>query len=365
MVILSTGAVMDERAVATFWQEHACGDAQVGGLRERFHGDFDRCFTDCDRFRYQNERHLADCVDALDVVGKRVLEIGLGQGSDSERLIRRGARWSGVDLTAESVARLRTRLELRELPYDDLRQGSVLDLPFADDTFDLVFSHGVLHHVPEIGRAQSEVHRVLRADGELVMMVYARWSLNYLVSIGLIRRAALLAAFPLARAGIVAAEGREGMLAAHLGNARQMGLFRYLRLTEFVHHNTDGPANPYAVVYDRRRIRRDFSSFRIMRTYRRFMHAPPLPVHRMPGESLAGWHLWAHLTPVADAAGHAELAGIWRWAVARRDPQIDERTLRDLGLHRSELGSYHAESVGRAERTRQRIAHALDGPTGR
>jgi SAM-dependent methyltransferase len=105
-----------------------------------------------------------------------------------------------VDLTAESVARVRTRLSLRALPYETLTQASVLNLPFAADSFDVVFSHGVLHHVPQIEAAQGEIHRVLRPGGELVIMVYARWSLDYLVSIGLIRRAALLAAYPLARA---------------------------------------------------------------------------------------------------------------------------------------------------------------------
>lgn len=291
---------MDEQTIQSFWQDHACGDAQVGGLRERFHDDYDKFFTDYDKFRYQNERHLAACIDALDVNGKHVLEIGLGEGSDSERLIRQGARWSGVDLTAESVARVRTRLTLRELPYEELRQGSVLDLPFADGAFDMVFSHGVLHHVPEIKQAQKETHRVLRPDGELVIMLYARWSLNYLVSIALIRRAALLGAFPLSRAGILKSDPAEGMLAAHLRNAQQLGLIRYLRLEEFTHHNTDGPANPYALVYDRRRIEQDFPSFRVTRTYKRFMHAPPLPVHQLPGETLLGWHLWAHLKPLAD-----------------------------------------------------------------
>jgi SAM-dependent methyltransferase len=291
---------MDEQAVQQFWQDHACGDAQVGGLHERFRGDYEKFFTDYDRFRYQNERHLPDCIRALNVAGKKVLEIGLGEGADSERLIREGAHWSGVDLTAESIARLQTRLTLRKLPYDELRQGSVLDLPFADGTFDMVFSHGVLHHVPEINVAQSEIHRVLRPDGELVIMMYARWSLNYLLSIGLIRRAVLLSAFPLARAGILKPDPAGGPLAAHLSNAEKVGLLRYLRLDEFVHHNTDGPANPYALVYDRRRIERDFPSFRITRTYKRFMHAPPLPVHGLPGEAVMGWHLWVHLTPVAD-----------------------------------------------------------------
>ncbi len=288
---------MDEQTIQRFWQDHACGDAQVGGLRERFHGDYERFFADYDWFRYQNERHLPACIDALNVAGKQVLEIGLGEGSESERLIRQGAHWSGVDLTAESVDRVRTRLAVRELSYCELRQGSVLDLPFADDTFDMVFSHGVLHHVPDIKQAQREVHRVLRPGGELVIMVYARWSLNYLLSIGLIRRAVLLGAFPLSRVGILRCDRSGGALATHLDIAMKMGLFRYLRLDEFVHHNTDGPANPYAVVYDRRRVERDFPSFRVTRIYKHFMHAPPLPVHRLPGETLMGWHLWVHLEP--------------------------------------------------------------------
>jgi SAM-dependent methyltransferase len=290
---------MDEQRVQDFWQGHACGDALVGGLKERFGGDYEEFFTDYDRFRYSLERHLPACLDGLDVAGKRVLEIGLGQGADSESLIRRGALWSGVDLTAESIERVRTRLTLRDLPFEELRQGTALDLPFADGTFDLVFSHGVLHHVPHIDQAQQEINRVLKPGGELVIMVYARWSLNYLVSVAIVRRAALLVAYPLARLGILRPGG--GMLGGHLSNARRTGLFRYLRLKEFTHYNTDGPANPYALVYDRKRIARDFPSFRITRTYKRFMHAPPLPVHGLPGQSVAGWHLWAHLAPKAGA----------------------------------------------------------------
>ncbi len=288
---------MDEQAIAAFWQGHPCGDAQIGGLHERFRDDYEEFFSGYDRFRYRNERHIPACIAALNVAGQRVLEIGLGEGAESERLIRHGARWSGVDLTAESVQRVRTRLTLRDLPYTELRQGSVLDLPFADDSFDLIFSHGVLHHVPDIKQAQTEIHRVLRPGGELVVMMYARWSLNYLVSIGLIRRGALLAAFPLARAGLLKTANTPPMLAGHLDNAAKTGLFRYLRLDEFIHHNTDGPANPYALVYDRWRVARDFPSFRVTRSYKRFMHAPPLPVRRLPGEAVMGWHLWVHLVP--------------------------------------------------------------------
>jgi SAM-dependent methyltransferase len=270
----------------------------MGGLRERFHDDYEQFFADYDAFRYRTERHLPACIAGLNVAGKRVLEIGLGEGSDSELLIREGARWSGVDLTTESVDRVQARLTLRGLPFEQLRQGSVLDLPFADNSFDLVFSHGVLHHVPDILRAESEISRVLRPDGELVIMMYARWSLNYLVSIAVLRRAALLAAVPLVRIGVLSSSAPQGILAGHLDNVRATGLFRYL-------------------VYDRRRVGRDFPSFRVTRTYKRFMHAPPLPVHRLPGQSLLGWHLWVHLRPTtgataatgAPAASGAETAG--------------------------------------------------------
>jgi SAM-dependent methyltransferase len=184
----------------------------------------------------------------------------------------------------------------------------VLDLPFEDNSFDMVFSHGVLLVVPDVARAQQEIHRVLRPGGELVIMMYARWSLNYLVAIGLLRRAALLAAFPLAKAGLLKADPDGGMLAAHLDNANKIGLGRYLRLKEFIHYNTDGPGNPYSSVWDRKRIEREFPSFRVTRTYKRFMHAPPLPVHGLPGGSVMGWHLWAHLSPVGKAAPSANPA---------------------------------------------------------
>ena len=299
---------MDEKTVQDFWQDHSCGDALVGGLRDKFGGDYEKFFSDYDKFRYAMESHIPACLDGLGVSGKRVLEIGLGQGADSESLIRRGARWSGVDLTSESVERVRTRLTLRDLPFDELKQGSVLDLPYEDNSFDMVFSHGVLLVVPDVDQAQQEIHRVLRPGGELVIMMYSRWSLNYLVAIGVVRRAALLAAFPLAKAGLIKADPDGGMLAAHLDNANKMGLGRYLRLKEFIHYNTDGPGNPYSSVWDRKRIAREFRSFRVTRTYKRFMHAPPLPVHGLPGGSVMGWHLWAHLSPVGKAATSAGTA---------------------------------------------------------
>jgi SAM-dependent methyltransferase len=287
---------MNEAQITTFWDTHPCGEQFVGGVQD---GSYEQFFTDYDRFRYGLESHIPRCLDAIPLADHSVLEIGLGQGADSEQIIRRGGRWTGVDLTPESVQRVKTRLALRNLPYDNVVCATALELPFADDSFDIVYSHGVLHHIPEIGRAQSEIARVLKPDGRAVVMLYARYSLNYLVSIAVVRRLGLLAVFALSRAGVQVG----GIYGAHVKQARRVGLRHYLRLANFVHRNTDGPENPYSKVYGLADVRRDFPSFEIDRAHKEFMHAPPLPVHGLPLAHVAGWHLWVHLRPRAAGSG--------------------------------------------------------------
>lgn len=282
--------------IQDFWSTHPCGDAVFGAPGGDRPEDYEAFFSRYDAAKYRLESHIPGCLDRLEVGGRQVLEIGLGQGAESEQLIRRGARWTGVDVTETAVRRTGTRLALRELTYDGLHRASVLDLPFADDSFDIVFSHGVLHHVPDIVRAQREIHRVLRPGGKLVVMLYARWSVNYLLSIALVRRAALLAAYPLVRSGLLC--GSRSLLHAHVDNARRHGLYRYLRMDTFIHHNTDGPHNPFSRVYDVRRVRRDFPDFEVRRAEKWFMHAPPFPVHGMIGQRALGWHLWVHMAPI-------------------------------------------------------------------
>ncbi len=136
----------------------------------------------------------------------------------------------------------------------------MLELPFAD-SFDMVFSHGVLHHVPEIKQAEKEISRVLRPGGELVIMMYARWSLNYLVSIALVRRALLLGAFPLSRMGIVKSGREGGMLAAHLDNAKKLGMGPLPSSAEVHALQPERPSNPLRPGVTLDGSRRDFRLF--------------------------------------------------------------------------------------------------------
>ncbi len=282
--------VTDEARIRSRWEAIPVGENIVGGLHAEFGGDYRVFFDAYDRWLYRSQGHILWALDQFEWKGKRVLEIGLGQGSDSEQLIRRGARWSGVDLTWTSVERLKKRLITRNLPFEYLAQASATALPFRNQQFDIVYSHGVLHHIPDIEQAQAEIRRVLSSGGRLIVMLYARRSLNYMVSIRWLRRfgLALIYLLPVPATGIYG---------EHRKRAREVGLRNYLRMENFIHRSTDGPTNPYSKVYDINTIVRDFPLFQIVRTFKLWMHAPPLPVHGLPGQGLLGWHLWAELKP--------------------------------------------------------------------
>lgn len=115
---------------------------------------------------------------------------------------------------------------------------------------------------------------------------------TYVISIGIVRRLGLLAFYMLGR-------DPGGIIGQHLANARAVGLWRYLKMVNFTHRNTDGPSNPYSKVYDMQIVREDFPDFDVIRSYKQFMHAPPLPVSLLPLSRLLGWHLWVHMRPSA------------------------------------------------------------------
>jgi SAM-dependent methyltransferase len=95
---------------------------------------------------------------------KRVMDLGCGQG-DSVDLFRRydpGVDWVGVDIADSQEALQRKREDARFVTYDGL------NIPFADGTFDLVYSNHVLEHVREPARHLVEIGRVLRPHGSLI-----------------------------------------------------------------------------------------------------------------------------------------------------------------------------------------------------
>jgi SAM-dependent methyltransferase len=105
--------------------------------------------------------------------GQRVLEIGLGYGTLSQMLIERGAEYFGLDIAPGPVAMVSERMRLLGLdPEGHVLAGSVLAMPFDDNSFDRIWTIGCLHHTGNIQQSVEEIYRVLRPGGLAVVMLY-------------------------------------------------------------------------------------------------------------------------------------------------------------------------------------------------
>ncbi len=102
---------------------------------------------------------------------KSVLEIGCGMGLHTELMARAGANVTSIDISPTSINATRRRLDLNGLAAD-VRQMDACSLAFPDQSFDFVWSWGVIHHSARTGRIIKEIYRVLTPGGETRVMVY-------------------------------------------------------------------------------------------------------------------------------------------------------------------------------------------------
>ena len=133
-------------------------------------------FAAIERARYREQRWMHETFDYARFCDARVLEIGVGLGTDHVQFARAGARLNGIDLAPRSIEMTRARLEQEGLT-SDLQTMDAENLEFEDGIFDAVYSFGVLHHVPSPERAFREVRRVLRPGGVFLGGLYNRDSL--------------------------------------------------------------------------------------------------------------------------------------------------------------------------------------------
>jgi 2-polyprenyl-3-methyl-5-hydroxy-6-metoxy-1,4-benzoquinol methylase len=133
--------------------------------------DIDRRFLHAARLFSEVANPFEQLMHIEQLAGKHVLEIGCGMGFHSEMLARAGAVLSSVDLSSTSVKATRTRLDLKNLS-GEVREMDAEFLAFPSDTFDMVWSWGVIHHSSRTGRIVREIERVLRPGGVARIMVY-------------------------------------------------------------------------------------------------------------------------------------------------------------------------------------------------
>lgn len=181
-------------------------------------------------------RPFSRYVDFARVSGQDVLEVGCGSGIAVQLFAEAGANVTAVDLTPWAVETTRARLDAFGL------RGTVLEadaeqLPFADASFDLVFSWGVIHHTSNMNRALAELVRVCRGAGEIVLMLYHRRSLFFLAYRGLARFLPFARRLGFHFEGARAGE-REGLIARHFTRGEVESMLR-------AHGLEDVRAEPY------------------------------------------------------------------------------------------------------------------------
>lgn len=277
-------------AVREFWDANPCGsEASRADDRREY-------FDEIRRKRFASEWHIPLVARFDEFAGKDVLEIGCGLGTDGLEFARNGARYTGVDLSPRSIELAREHFELFRAS-GEFRVADAERLPFADGSFDHVYSFGVIHHSPDIEAIVREIERVLRPAGTFTVMVYNESSINYRIEIMVLRKLFRLALYPRAAPGVLSRV--LGVDRAKLDEHRRLLLERRrVSREEWISMNTDGPECPLARVYSARAALALFRGFEDIRTDVWFFNEAHWPlVGRLVPEELRrrlgrrfGWH---------------------------------------------------------------------------
>jgi ubiquinone/menaquinone biosynthesis C-methylase UbiE len=165
---MRTAPPQNLESVKDFWETH---------VNNEYYTDEERAseayFSEIETQRYRWHYHLRDLFRSLEGSQGRLLEVGSGIGVDSIQLARCGFDVTAVDLTDSAIRVARQFAQHRGVAID-FRLGNAEQLNFPDESFDAVYSFGVLHHTPDIEKAVTEVRRVLKPGGTAYIMLYHR-----------------------------------------------------------------------------------------------------------------------------------------------------------------------------------------------
>ncbi|GAB5465564.1 MAG: hypothetical protein Kapaf2KO_10000 [Candidatus Kapaibacteriales bacterium] len=157
--------------VKKFWNDDTCGTVEID--KEKFTKEY---FDEIERIRYSREPEVKEFAQFHEGRGKKLLEVGVGAATDFCNWLRNGAKAHGIDLTPSAIEHARHRVELEGLEAEELRVADCENLPFEDESFEMVYSWGVIHHTPDTPKAAKEIIRVLKPGGKAKIMVYNRKS---------------------------------------------------------------------------------------------------------------------------------------------------------------------------------------------
>lgn len=163
------------QAVHDYWNSHTLGfqyvtDKSIEPGTPEFYAHI-RPWMNPYKFPWIMER--IDREAAL-LKGKHLLEIGCGMGYDSLEFLKRGVRVTATDLTPNAVAMTIRHFEVEGVQAEAVHTANALDLPFDDNSFDAVWSNGVLHATGNTERAIQEARRVTKPGGRIMISHFYR-----------------------------------------------------------------------------------------------------------------------------------------------------------------------------------------------
>jgi len=312
--MLETGdAYKDE--VQRQWDRDPCGAHYVKEAQP----DSLEWFLEVERYRYDiYAPWMREVMEFDRHPGEHILEIGAGIGTDHAQFAKAGGIMYDVDLAAGHLNLAKRNFELRGL-QGTFRHGDAENIPFDGNSFDLVYSNGVIHHTPNTTQVVKEIYRVLKPGGGCIIMVYAENSLHYWRILF----------------------GQIGLRQHELGTA-SMGeiMSRHVEISE---HGS----KPLVKVYTAKRLRQMFSDFENIRIYKRQLIRDELPQRMkwMPvglAGRLFGWNLIIKARKPASGRARRNGGGHARAAIHTKADDKEP----DRGLIRTQSSALERELIG-------------------
>jgi ubiquinone/menaquinone biosynthesis C-methylase UbiE len=157
------------------WDNNPCGSQYVKEAQQHTL----EWYLEVERYRYvEYAPWMPKVMEFADHAGEDLLEVGGGIGTDHAQFAKHGVRTTDVDLSSGHLALAQENFRLRGLTGRFVHHDAET-IPFPDDSFDVVYSNGVIHHTPNTDRVVAEMFRVLRPGGKAIVMVYAENSIYY------------------------------------------------------------------------------------------------------------------------------------------------------------------------------------------
>lgn len=123
----------------------------------------------------RHDELLSNLVTVTNVRGKKILEVGAGMGGDSIFLAKKGAVVTALDFTQKALAEIDKNAKKEGVDISTV-VADAQAMPFADETFDIVFHQGFLEHFPSPLELVLEQKRVLKTGGFLLVDVPQRFT---------------------------------------------------------------------------------------------------------------------------------------------------------------------------------------------